>query len=194
MRLTERQLAAKIQAGDPDAFRALYDAYAGRILGYALRLTGSRSEAEDLTQETFVAAYVGRESFSGKAKAISWLLGISTRRWRDHLRRRAVTSSPLSDLESAEPKQAFPQSGFEREVVDALTLTRALDQLEPPFREALLLVRSQGLTYAEAAAILEEPEGTVKWRVSIAARKAQEQLERIEGEFHEMQRQPARAD
>jgi RNA polymerase sigma-70 factor (ECF subfamily) len=191
MQPDERQLAARIRSGDPEGFRMLYDLHAARLLGYLLRLTNNRTEAEDLVQEVFLAAYTGRAGFQGYGRVISWLLGIATRRWRDRTRYRVAAPASLDALEynGAMECEAATGAGVEAAVLDTLTLTRALARLEPPFREALLLVRSQGMTYAEAAAILEEPVGTVKWRVSEATRQMQRILETVDGEFDEMQRQ-----
>jgi RNA polymerase sigma-70 factor (ECF subfamily) len=186
MTFDERRLEAGIKAGDPQAFRDLYDAYGARVLGYALRLTACREEAEDLLQDTFVACFSGRSSFHGRSRLISWLLGIATRRWRDRGRRHVLQTVPLDDRPNG--------PGIERGVVDALSLSQALGRLEPPFREALLLVRSQGLTYEEAAAIVGEPVGTVKWRVHEAARRTQQFLNEMDGESDEVQRKPAAED
>jgi RNA polymerase sigma-70 factor, ECF subfamily len=190
MKYEERQLETGIRMGDAESFRVLYDRHAPQILGYLLRLTNNRAEAEDLVQDVFLAAYVGRTTFRGQSRPISWLLGIATRRWRDRLRRRTPASTPLDTLaETGEAEWGgVPQTGLEGDVINAITLTRALAKLEPPLREALLLVRSQGLTYVEAAAILEQPVGTVKWRVSEATRRMQQLLDTVEGEFDEMQR------
>ena len=190
MKHEERQLADGIRMGNPESFRLLYDRHSPQILGYLCRLTNSRVEAEDLVQDVFLAAYIGRTTFRGQTRPISWLLGIATRRWRDRMRRRAPTATPLELVaEIAEGELAgLPQTGLEGDVINAITLARALAKLEPPLREALLLVRSQGLTYAEAAAILDQPVGTVKWRVSEATGRMQQLLDTIEGEFDEMQR------
>ena len=185
--LDERRLVMRIIAGEPQAFRDLYDAYGARVLGYALRLTGCREEAEDIVQETFLAAYSGSARFEGRARLISWQLGIATRRWRD--RSRGSSLPPVALLEDV----AY-DPGVERSVVDSVSIAHALCRLEPPFREALLLVRSQGLTYSEAAAILGEPEGSVKWRVFEASRKAQQFLKSYDGDGDKVQREPATED
>ena len=182
--LDERRLVLRIKAGEPQAFRDLYDAFGDRVLGYALRLTGCREEAEDIVQETFVAAYSGSARFEGRARLISWLLGIATRRWRDRSRGAALPPVALLEDVAYDP-------GVERGVIDSVSIAYALSRLEPPFREALLLVRSQGLTYSEAAVILGEPEGTVKWRVFEASRKAQKFLKSFDGDGDEVQREPA---
>jgi RNA polymerase sigma-70 factor, ECF subfamily len=191
MTLNERRLGGRIRAGDPQVFQDLYDAYGARVLGYALRLTGAREDAEDLVQETFVGAYSSRATYQGRAKLLSWLLGITTRRWRDGLRHGgAQRRPPTSELRSDVAYDPEVEGG----VVRALTLAQALARLDPPFREALLLVRSQGLTYAEAAEIVGEPEGTVKWRVYEAARRAQKLLNGMDGECDEVQREPTTED
>lgn len=182
MSFDERRLAGRIRAGEPQAFRDLYDAYGARVLGYALRLTGNREEAEDIVQETFVASFTGRKSFQSRSTVLSWLLGIATRRWRDRGRRYSPPTVPMVDERHS--------AGIETSVIDAMALSQALGSLEPIFREALLLVRSQGLTYAEAAHIMGEPEGTVKWRVYEAARRAQKALNCSDGESDEVQREP----
>ena len=189
MTFDERELAMKIRSGDRQGFDAVYQRYADRVMGFALRLTGSRTEAEDLVQDVFLAAYAARSTFKGKSRLLSWLLGIAVRRWRDRCRHRTVEAEALSEGEDTEQSQPGLQAeaALEDQVVRSLTLTKALDTLESPFREALLLVASQGLTYREAAEILGEPVGTVKWRVWEATRRMRQVLRAVEEEFHEMQ-------
>ena len=79
----EQRFRARLKAGDHAAFDALFERHAAQVLGFLLPLTGSRAEAEDLVQDVFLAAYRAHASFQGRAKPISWLLGIAIRRWRD---------------------------------------------------------------------------------------------------------------
>ena len=174
-------IAGRIRAGDAQGFRLLYDRHADRVLGFALRLTGGRAEAEDLVQEVFAAAYTGRAAFQGRSQPLTWLLGIAARRWRDCGRRAALVTTLLDDDVGVPPR-----TSLEEDVVNSLTLSEALAQLSPPFREALLLVASQGLTYKEAAEALGEPVGTVKWRVFEATRKMQTLLRAVEEEYDAM--------
>ena len=169
----EQRFRARLKAGDHAAFDALFERHAAQMLGFLLPLTGSRAEAEDLVQEVFLAAYRAHASFQGRAKPISWLLGIAVRRWRDCGRRGRLEILALDDNNAAgEHERNFPrQTAVDTQVLDAMTLSQALSALTPPFRAALLLVASQGFTYREAADILEEPVGTVKWRVSEASRR-----------------------
>jgi RNA polymerase sigma-70 factor, ECF subfamily len=167
---------AKFRQGDQHAFREIYNLHAPRVMTFLTRLTGDRAEAEDLLQEVFVAAYQGRDGFKGTTKMLGWLLGIAVRRWRDRRRRH---SPEIADV-GQDGVEAFADESasarVEDGVVASITLDEALGLLDPLYREALLLVAGQGLTYAEAAAITGEPIGTVKWRVSIATRKLRQQL------------------
>ncbi len=189
------RLNSRMRAGRPEAFAELYDLYASRLKGYALRLAGNSAEAEDLVQETFLAAWQARESYKGKVQILSWLLGIASRRWRDRCRHKIV---PTVSMTQQEGDREFPVSNafgnsLEMNTVRQLTLTDALATLELPFREALLLIYSQGLTYKEAAEILEEPIGTVKWRVFESLKKVRQALTESEEEFNELQQTSFRA-
>jgi RNA polymerase sigma-70 factor, ECF subfamily len=161
---------------DSESFTALYRRHGRDVLGMLLRLTcGNRAEAEDLTQETFLAALRGWKNFRGDGTARAYLVGIAVRRWRDSARKPRPT---LSDDEALYPKIASP----ERATLARLDLESALTKLPESQRVALLLVLGQGLTYREAAEALGEPVGTVKWRVHEAT-KAMRALLREEEEI-----------
>lgn len=157
-----------IRFGDPSAFDRLYAAFAPRVLAYLLRLTGgSRSEAEDLTQETFLAAYSSRSDFPGSNPLI-WLFGVARRRQRDAFR--ASTARPATT--SIESDEIVDSDGPVSETVTRrIVLQNALDKLDTPERDAILLVVVQGLTYAEASRVMDEPVGTVKWRVHTGTKR-----------------------
>jgi RNA polymerase sigma-70 factor (ECF subfamily) len=191
----EIRLIAKMRAGGPEAYTEIYDRYAARLMSYALRVTGDRAEAEDLLQETILAAWHGRETFHGNARLLSWLLGIMSRRWRDRCRHRQVTTVSLT-MEGDEielPASVRAGARLETGVIERLSLDAALAVIDLPFREALLLIHSQQLTYKEAAEILGEPVGTVKWRVSEALKRVHRQLAACEEEIDELRQTSAGA-
>lgn len=198
MTTDERDLMRRFGAGERGGFDAVYDQYAHRVLGFAMRLTGNRSDAEDLVQETFVAAFKGCSGFQGRASILSWLLGIAVRKWRDQRRRLRLDTVELNDDWDTDESAPCTDS-VEGTVINSVVVADALSCLDPPFREALLLVASQGLTYREAADALGEPVGTVKWRVFEATRRLRRILGGSEGEEHELQNterreNPAAAD
>jgi RNA polymerase sigma-70 factor, ECF subfamily len=168
----------RIRAGDHETFNRLFDLYAPRVLGYLLRMSVPRAEAEDLTQESFVSAYEARAGYRGDAQPLAWLLGIARRRWRDRQRGPVRELVVLDDraLES-HPVPARVAEG----VIEAAVLDDALRRLPAAEREVLLLTAVEGLTYAEAAQVLGEPAGTLKWRVHEAMGKLRLWLA-VEGE------------
>jgi len=187
MRASERSLVTKLKSGGEEGFREVYDYYSPRVTGFVLRLCGDRCEAEDIVQEVFVAAYTSRAQFQGRSTLLTWLLGIAARRWRDRRRKSDFHTIVLSDEhEDTLALEADAGTSVEKGVIQSLTLNDALEKLAPRFREAVLLVVSQGQTYKEAAEIMGEPVGTVKWRVSQATRRLAAILHSVEGEFDAM--------
>lgn len=164
--MTEHKEGSETAAAE---FDALFSQYAGRVLAFARRLTGSVAEAEDLTQDTFVAAWHGRAAFGGRAKMLTWLLGIAVRRHRDARRAPRLETIPECPELAGE--------GFAEQSLERLALESSLAELDENLRAAWLLVASQGLTHKEAADVLARPVGTVKWQVATASRRLRAALE-----------------
>ena len=163
------KLLARFRTGDKTAFDALYQRYAGGVFAFARRLTQTKEEAEDLTQETFVAAFRSAEGFRGNARMLTWLLGIASRRWRDNRRTPRPQTYALQDGDTETATTHY--APVEQAALATVSLEGALAQLDVPLREAFLLVAAHGLTHKEAAHILNAPVGTVKWRVAEAGRR-----------------------
>jgi RNA polymerase sigma-70 factor (ECF subfamily) len=83
---SSEDLIARARSGDAQAFGALFDRYAGPILGFLYNFVGNREAAEDLTQETFVRAYRNLHRFRNDAKFSTWLFGIARNVAREWLR------------------------------------------------------------------------------------------------------------
>ena len=182
MRTDERKLIAAFQAGDPTAFNTLYQRYSGRVLAFARQLTGSRTDAEDLTQEVFLGAYRAATGFRGQSRLLTWLFSIAVRRHRDNQRRHELRTVSLFDNDLEEGEEGAYPVAYEmtRQVLDAVQLQEALERLSPGLREAFVLVAVQELTHKEAAAVLEIPIGTVKWQVAEAGRRLRVLLQETE--------------
>ena len=148
----------------PDTDGAFYRQHGKRIYRFCFRLSGSVSDAEDLTQEVFLAAWQGRKRFRGRASVQTWLYQIALNCWRHSRRTPRLEAFALEDAAQGGP-------GLEQAVVDSVALTCALSALPPDLRETFLLVRAEGLTYREAASVLAVPQGTVQWRVHEASRR-----------------------
>lgn len=179
----DRELIARFRSGDRAAFDALYARYAGRALAFALRITGSRADAEDLVQEAFLAAYRGSRGFHGRSAFLTWLLGIVVRRWRDTVR----STRTRADFERQNPREQChsPVRDASRDAIDVMAVEAALDALPEALREAFLLVAGQGLTHREAAQAAGCPVGTMKWRVAEAARRLRTMITDLDREEDE---------
>ena len=145
-------------------FPAFYQKYGDRIYRFCYRLCGSASDAEDLAQEVFLAAFQGAGRFEGRASVQTWLYRIALNCWRHSRRAPRLDTTPLEDVTQAGP-------GVEQAVTASVSLTCALAALPPDLREAFLLVKAEGLTSREAAQVLDIPQGTVQWQVHTASRR-----------------------
>lgn len=141
----------------PD-FERLYGEYGKGIYRLCLRMTGSASDAEDLTQDTFVAAMEGWHRFRGESTPLTWIYRIAARKARRHVHLRAFRFPVRDESEAVEDSAV------------RIDLARALARLSVRNREAFLLVKLEGLTLKQAAEIAGVPEGTMKFRVYEAIR------------------------
>lgn len=173
----EPELIRAWKGGDGDAFGALVELYADRLLGYLVRLTGSRDQAEELFQETFMRAYLNSRQFKADAAFKPWLFRIASRvtidAWRK-AKRRPQTISLMDEsgsLGSALPSPVIaPDRALGRE--DAKRQVRqAVDTLPPKQRAALVLAYFEGLSYREVAEVLGCSVGTIKTQMSRAMKK-----------------------
>ncbi len=159
----------RVAAGDHGAIEQLYDRYAGIVLGVAVRMTGDRSVAEDVVQETFLGVWRNAARFDPeRGSARTWLMAMAHHRTVDALRRRrAVLSLPDEDLEPGRlPVAPDPWA----EVATRLEhdeIASALASLPAVQRRAIELAYYSGRTQVEIAAITRAPLGTVKSRVRL---------------------------
>lgn len=140
----EKTLARGLMKGDPQAWAALCDAYAGPLYVYAYHRTGGdRHMAEDVRQETLIAAAERIGSYRGEVPLFSWLCGIARHKAADQVRqaRRIGTPLDLPDMECASG-QAHESAG----------LVEALWALPEAYREALLARYQRGDSVGGVAA------------------------------------------
>jgi RNA polymerase sigma-70 factor (ECF subfamily) len=175
------RLVKRAQAGDRAAFDDLVRRYRARIYALTLHLTGSRSEADDITQDVFTRAYQRIGTFAGRSEFFTWLYRIAVNRAlnarRDTARRR---TSGLDDprVQAAVAVDAYgdPRRAAELRQTYA-RLVAALDRLSPTLRSTVVLVALQGLSHDEAAAVLGCSTGTVAWRIHESRHQLRQALE-----------------
>lgn len=142
---------------------AWLDASWSRLFGYAVALTQDRERAGDLVQQAAVQALSSKHSPTDGANVRAWLFKIVRNLWIDQYRRRQASSE--------DPDASAEEAGdwtFDDRLLAEITVRQGLERIDPSFREIIELVDLYGFQYAEAAAILSVPPGTVMSRLSRA--------------------------
>jgi RNA polymerase sigma-70 factor, ECF subfamily len=172
---TATALVAAAQAGDARAFEALVSRYRKRIFALALHITGSSSEADDITQDVFLKAYRALPEFEGRSQFFTWVYRMTVNRSlnvrRDRARRGEDTlDDPRLELAVAVDARSDPRRAAELRQSYA-RLLRALDGLPIEMRTTVILVSLQGLSHGEVAVVQKVSDGTIAWRMHEARRR-----------------------
>lgn len=152
---------------DTTRFARLYDRHAPALLRYCFRRTGDAALAEDLVSVVFVEAWRSRGRLRGDDEARAWLYGIATNVVRQQWRSRRRHAAALRRIAAARPEAeaADEVASREAETRAVLAAVAALPRRE---QDVLALCVWSDLPYAEAAAALGVPVGTVRSRLSRA--------------------------
>jgi RNA polymerase sigma-70 factor (ECF subfamily) len=158
----ERALRTRLVAGDDDAYRECYQMHAPKLMRLLKGILRNQARAEEVLQETFIAAFRSIASFRGEVSIATWLARIATNRAYNVIRdeSRAKRTAPPMD---GEPFSAAEPRVEGRDL--ARKVMALLDQMDSAKKLALLL-QAEGYTVAEIAAISDEPRGTVLARLS----------------------------
>jgi RNA polymerase sigma-70 factor, ECF subfamily len=165
---TEAGLIARAQAGDVGAFERLSGAYADRLFMLLLRLLGDRSEAEDVAQEVMLRAWRAIARFRGQSSYFTWLYRIAVNEANRALEKRArrPVSAPIGADELQLPAPAADDPARQAEISELRrALARALAELPPPLRTAIVLRDVEGLSTQEAAEIAGVSQAAFKSRL-----------------------------
>jgi len=188
------ELVTRAKAGDAAAFEELVRKYRSRVYSLALHLTGQASDADDITQDAFLKAYHKLPEFEGRSEFFTWIYRITLHRAlnakRDRKRRRTV---PLDDPRLVAAVAVDSHGDPERAVQlrdRYRALLEAFDQLSSLLQTTVVLTTLQGLSYKEAAVVLETTEGTIAWRIHEARRKMRGYLDGLEAGRARAKRRP----
>ncbi len=200
--MDEIALISSAQRGDLDAFNTLVLAYQDLLFNTALRILGDDELAADATQDAFLSAFKGLNTFRGGSFK-AWLLRTVTNTCYDELRRKKRRpTTPLepdsSDGDEMDSPRWLADPGLTPEQsAEAVELEHAiqhcLDHLPVEFRAVVVMADLQGLDYTEVAAAIRAPLGTIKSRLARARLRLRECLQgfaellpahmRLEGEM-----------
>jgi len=150
-------------SGDRAAFQGVVEQLWDLIFVFVHQRVSDRDRAEDLTQDTFLQGWEKRETLRDPSRAVSWLLAIASRKVIDaHRRRGARPESPLRTGEEPAERDRGEATAEEEHL---LLLQEALGRIPELYRTVLTLRYWSGLSPAQIARLLGEPEGTIRNRI-----------------------------
>jgi RNA polymerase sigma-70 factor (ECF subfamily) len=172
-------LLARLRAGESRAFEELVTRYQHRIFGVALRMLGSRAEAEEVAQDTFLRAHRALGEFRGEARLGTWLYAIASRLCLNRLasgprRHERSDELALSRIPAADDDAV---AALERDELQA-ALHEAIAALPEDRRIVVVLRDLEGLSYEEIGEVLGLPLNTVRTRLHRARGDLKSKLER----------------
>jgi RNA polymerase sigma-70 factor (ECF subfamily) len=183
----ERMLLRKVRRGDERAFAEMVREHQDRVFDLVFRMLGDREEALDVSQEIFVSIHGAVARFRGDSRVSTWMFRIARNHCLNRLkylgRRDRGRSTEISDvsealLEAQAPSVRPDEAMVERE--QKRLVQAAIAQLAEEHRLLVVLRDIEGLSYHEIAAIVDEPEGTVKSRLHRARAALAEIVVRLE--------------
>jgi len=175
----EARLVSRFRSGDPRALETLFDLYADRALGLAVRLTESREDAEEVAQEAFLRAFRHARDFRGSGDDGGfgpWLFAIVRNLASDRRRQLRLPTMSLTDAEDiADVQTPDVQAEAERRA-ERRTLLHALDALPEEWRTVLILCDLEDVPHAQAAVALNRSVEATKSLLYRARRALRDRL------------------
>ena len=185
----EQLLVDRCRQGDRESFAQLMRLHEKQIFNFTYRMLGDEEEAEDLTQDIFVAAFKGIRKFRGEAKFSTWLYRIALNQTRNRIKYLSRRDFFAKQNRRAQHKEESPWENPEflpdnAPTPEQWTLTKSmaaqvqecLNQIPPQARQILVLRDVQGFSYEELSEMLSLNPGTVKSRLHRARSALQQRL------------------
>jgi RNA polymerase sigma-70 factor (ECF subfamily) len=191
----EAEFVARLVARDETAFNLLVVTYERRVFALVFRMLGRREEAEDLAQEVFVQVFKAIDQFRGDSKLSTWIYRIAVNLCKNRTkylsRRHASDQDDIDAMADRAPLSAAKGVSVgdiarPDELVEGMQLEvivkRAIESIEPEFREVLILRDVEDMSYEEIAAVTGLADGTVKSRIHRARAQLRALVEKAIGE------------
>jgi RNA polymerase sigma-70 factor (ECF subfamily) len=180
---SDNELVKSAQQGDLDAFGALVGRHHARVVGLCARILGSRSDADDAAQETFLKAHRFLADFHGQAQFSTWLYRITLNHCRDLLRkaarRRTISLDALVAALGDSVRELREAAGKPESAEYAAMVQAVVRRLPEDYRVALAL-RGDGSSYTEIAATIGCSVEAVRARLRRARRALSENLRHLD--------------
>ena len=174
--------------GDADAFRGLYDRYAGGVYTMAMRMTNDASVAEDVTQEVFLVLWKKVATFKGTSKFSTWLFGIAMNGCLAQLRRTRSQAEAAREMTYAREMHCFAPAGNGPSRDRQLELKQAISALPEGYRSAVVLHDVLGFSHEEIGGMRGCSTGTSRSQLAKARSRLREALDPGRGFAHSEER------
>lgn len=186
--VTDQELVSRAQAGSEAAYRELLGRYQRPVFSLIYRMVRDREQAEDLAQETFVKVFNNIARYDPRYKFSSWIFKIASNLTIDFLRKKEPDTVSLDGSRHASTPDEVEATRITAESRDetpeefvvakelGVEIERAIGELRPDYRTAILLRHVEGRPYEEIAEIMEIPLGTVKTYIHRARSELRETL------------------
>jgi RNA polymerase sigma-70 factor (ECF subfamily) len=177
-RREDKENFEKWMNGDRAGFSYLYNKYKNRVFSFLLRMTGDRALAEDLLQETFLAALRNASQFDRERSFLSWLFGIGHKRAIDFFRHARVENDHKTEAEDSvgsrleSPDREITNSRVRKIMADGI------EQLDPLQREVFLLRELGDVPFKDIALMMNCPINTALGRMRLALKNIRKELEK----------------
>lgn len=171
----QNDLIKRAQRGEEAAFAELFEIHKRRVYAICLRVTRSTADAEDLTQEAFLKVFRGIASFRGESTFSTWLHRLVVNEVLMHIRKKRLPQvsldEPSTTRSDAASREYGRRDGRLVGCVDRITLNRAIAELPPGYRTALVLYDMEGYKHNEIAQMMNWSVGNSKSQLFKARRK-----------------------
>lgn len=165
---TDETIALSVQNGNTDAFGELVERYEEKLMRYARKFLRDPDDAKDIVQDIFMKAYENIQSFDATRRFSPWIYRIAHNEFVNELKKRSKGPVFGIDFDFMFPQliayETADSGALERDV--RAMLERFLDELDPKYREPLILYYFEGLSYKDMADILHIPTSTVGIRLA----------------------------
>jgi RNA polymerase sigma-70 factor (ECF subfamily) len=176
--MEDREIVARVRAGEQEAYRLLVRRYQDMLFRHALRMTSEHDVAADLVQASFVKAYTNLAHCRDPERFGAWLYRILANACKDHLKSKRRRDVSLEDQTNLADAAVSPAAALERSELRGV-LNAAIAKLPESLREAFVLKHVEGRSYEEIAEMLDTSVPALKMRVHRAREALKDALEQL---------------
>lgn len=175
---TDEEIVLLVKTGDIESFRELVDRYESKLKRYSRKFLFDRSDTDDLVQDVFIKAYVNIQSFDNSKMFSPWIYRIAHNEFVNALKKKLSSRIFSLDLDTFFPHPIAPDTAddfLEKQFTSSI-LDKHLKQIDPKYREPMILYFFEDMDYKEISQILEIPISTVGVRIKRGKDKLKEIL------------------